>query len=53
MISGHVIVKVLRAIRLTQGCGAQVVVNILEHGIKAEAKRGKHVCGPMIPGLSV
>ena len=52
MISGHVIVKVLRA-RLTQGCGAQVVVNMLEHGIKAEAKRGKHVCGPMIPGLSV
>ena len=25
-------------------------MNILEHGIKAEAKRRKHVCGP-IPGL--
>ena len=52
MILGHDIVKVLRA-RLTQGCGAQVAMNILEHGIKVEAKRRKHVCGPMIPGLSV
>ena len=38
MILGHFIVKVLRA-RLTQGCGAQVVMNILEHGMKAEAKK--------------
>ena len=41
-MSGHVILKVLR-VRPTQ---AQVVMDILKHGIKAEAKRREQVCGP-------